>query len=620
MGVFDRKLDELRINLGNSPEFDIGGVRVRPAQLLVVGGDLKQDLQPRVMQVLIALARASPNVVSRDQLSNLCWGGRVVGDDALNRCILALRHLAAGFPVPPFIIQTIPRVGHRLVEHGQAGSHPTRASLRRWLTPASAAVALGLMVASGLFVWTRDDATPPTAMTKSGARAETRETDGHVYNLYQTAGALIRTRSRESGPTAVNLLNDAIKADPGYAPAWARLGEATLLAGALNDSESFIAAAARAQTFVGRALRLDPDLPEGHRAMGAVLGFGSPAAVMHLRRAAQLNPGSPENLVGLGAAFGATGDFERELEAYRQASEIDPGYFRAVAAFAIATAEMGDRPKAELIARRKLREHDVQRDLLLGKVAWVSGDYSEAIRCWSIVEASESPRWSEGARRYRDEGEQFLKIGVGSLVSVPRPLDQRHLGRVGMIAPPSPDQWRLRNRDPLAAAVYRDENHVAAKLMLNSGRWRELVEAYDGPGGVAGIRSAEPLRADQVTEAPVAILALRRAGRRMEADRLVHDANVHLAAAYARGQVPTWLDIEHAAILAVQGRSDDALDGLAQAVDRGWTPGGSIDLGDLAIEPAFASLRGDRRFQQLRARLMADIARERRETRALPHG
>ena len=351
--------------------------------------------------------------------------------------------------------------------------------------------------------------------------------------------------------------------------------------------------------------------------MGGLFGFGSPRAIGHLRRAAQLDPDNPENLVGLGAAFGATGDFEQELSAYRRAYETDTGYFRAVAAFAVATAEMGQRDKAERIAR-SLGMKDVQRDLLLGKVAWISGDYSEAVRRWSLVEAAESPRWSEAARRYRDEGEQYLRIGLGPQVRIPRPLDQRHLGRIEMTAPPSPEQWRLMNRNAMAAAVYRDENHVAAKLMLNSGRWRELVEAYDGPGGVAGIRSVEPLRADQVAEAPVAILALRLAGRRTEADRLIQQANMHLAAAYGRGQVPLWLEMQRAAVLAVQGQADSAVNSLALAIDRGWRPGGSTDLDDLSDEPAFASLRTDRRFQRMRSRLTAEGARERRETLALP--
>ena len=46
------------------------------------------------MQVLVALHRAFPNVVSRDDLIASCWEGRVVGDDAINRAIGRLRRLS----------------------------------------------------------------------------------------------------------------------------------------------------------------------------------------------------------------------------------------------------------------------------------------------------------------------------------------------------------------------------------------------------------------------------------------------------------------------------------------------------------------------------------------------
>ena len=105
-----------RIDLGEEPAFDLGGMRVVPAERTVILNGERRELQPRVMQVLVALAKARPDVVSRDKLIDLCWEGRVVGDDALNRCILALRHLAQELTPAPFAIETVPRIGHRLVE------------------------------------------------------------------------------------------------------------------------------------------------------------------------------------------------------------------------------------------------------------------------------------------------------------------------------------------------------------------------------------------------------------------------------------------------------------------------------------------------------------------------
>ena len=110
------QLGATRIDLAEEQDFAVGEMHVSPASLTAEQDGERAELQPRVMQVLVALVRANSTVVSRDKLVDLCWDGRIVGDDALNRCILALRHLAQRFTPAPFVIETVPRVGHRLVE------------------------------------------------------------------------------------------------------------------------------------------------------------------------------------------------------------------------------------------------------------------------------------------------------------------------------------------------------------------------------------------------------------------------------------------------------------------------------------------------------------------------
>lgn len=104
-----------QINLAETSDFDLGALRVSPARRQVSMAGKCRELEPKVAQVLIALASASPAVVSRDRLVQQCWDGRIVGDDALNRCILSLRHLAKEFSPEPFAIETVPRVGYSLL-------------------------------------------------------------------------------------------------------------------------------------------------------------------------------------------------------------------------------------------------------------------------------------------------------------------------------------------------------------------------------------------------------------------------------------------------------------------------------------------------------------------------
>src|SRR5687767_9339556 len=138
-----------RIDLAETADFDLGGLRVSPARREVQMNGERRELEPRVAQVLVALASARPAVVSRDRLIEQCWDGRIVGDDSINRCIVALRHLAKEFSPEPFAIETVPRVGYCLVERPQsAGWSGWR---KRRLAAVAALLAL-FLVGAGVYL------------------------------------------------------------------------------------------------------------------------------------------------------------------------------------------------------------------------------------------------------------------------------------------------------------------------------------------------------------------------------------------------------------------------------------------------------------------------------------
>ena len=259
---------------------------------------------------------------------------------------------------------------------------------------------------------------------------------------------------------------------------------------------------------------------------------------------------------------------------YRRAREADPLWFRTTGQLAIATAEMGQRGAAESIAQHGMARDDDNRRILLGRVASIVGDNSEAIHQWSIVQHGNSPRWSETAGRNLQEALYTIGLPAKLAPPAPRAPDMRHRGHVLLTSAPSATQWRAQNRDRFAADVYRVENRGAAKLMLNADRWRELVATYDGPTGLLSIRAGQPLRVDQVGEVPIVILALNKAGRRAEAARLQREANDLVASTAARGPVPFWFDADAAELLAVSGRSDAAVGALERpaSLPADWRP------------------------------------------------
>lgn len=103
-----------RVNLAVEPAFALGRARIHPdAHEYTIGGKPTR-MQPRPLKVLVALHDRRGRVVSRDELIDRCWDGRIVGNDVINRCISLLRVLA--MQTGGFRIETISGAGYRLVE------------------------------------------------------------------------------------------------------------------------------------------------------------------------------------------------------------------------------------------------------------------------------------------------------------------------------------------------------------------------------------------------------------------------------------------------------------------------------------------------------------------------
>ena len=102
--------------LAHELPFRLGALQVEPALRLVSTDDGREEiLQPRTMQVLVSLARSAGKILSRDDLTESCWSGTLVGDDSINRVIAQLRKLADGIGDQRFAIETITKVGYRLI-------------------------------------------------------------------------------------------------------------------------------------------------------------------------------------------------------------------------------------------------------------------------------------------------------------------------------------------------------------------------------------------------------------------------------------------------------------------------------------------------------------------------
>jgi DNA-binding winged helix-turn-helix (wHTH) protein/TolB-like protein/Tfp pilus assembly protein PilF len=146
-------------------------------------------LEPKVADLLIALAQRADQVVSREQLLAQVWSGVVVSEDVLTQGIIKLRKALGDTSKEPAYIRTIPKRGYRLIapvtrieakpdtnlpHSGQQLEAPRRRASVRWITGAAALAAAAL---AGYWLYSRD---APDANSASARELAESITDSRI--------------------------------------------------------------------------------------------------------------------------------------------------------------------------------------------------------------------------------------------------------------------------------------------------------------------------------------------------------------------------------------------------------------------------------------------------------
>jgi len=157
-----------------------------------------------------------------------------------------------------------------------------------------------------------------------------RQVDPEVYDTTLKAGAILEYATREEQfRQAIELFQKAVDRDPTYAPAWAGLGE-TLWTQASAGLE-FVAPGEvrdRAIAAADRALKLDPNLADAHKARAVIATDGEwdlVKAQQEFEKALELRPGyaAAENLYGQILTFTLL-HFDEARRHFDRARELDP--------------------------------------------------------------------------------------------------------------------------------------------------------------------------------------------------------------------------------------------------------------------------------------------------------
>jgi serine/threonine protein kinase/tetratricopeptide (TPR) repeat protein len=197
--------------------------------------------------------------------------------------------------------------------------------------------------------------------------------NAHAYELYLRANEVGRTY--DGLPRARELYEQCVELDPGFAPAWARLGRCHRVIGkyidGARDSE------ARAEAAFRRALELSPRLTIAHKFyanLEADIGEAR-RAVVRLVAEASRHGNDPELFAGLVHACRYCGLFEQSAAAHAEARRLDPNVPSSLEQTYLMTLDV-DRILALEMPSRVAGADDGIRVIALG----LTGRRSEAAR------------------------------------------------------------------------------------------------------------------------------------------------------------------------------------------------------------------------------------------------
>lgn len=104
----------------------IGAWQVDPASGQISREGETDRLETRTLRLLLCLAQRAGQVVSIDDLLNEVWPGVAVTQDSVYQAVAALRRQLGDDPKQPAYIETVPRLGYRMVGAVRAALEPVK--------------------------------------------------------------------------------------------------------------------------------------------------------------------------------------------------------------------------------------------------------------------------------------------------------------------------------------------------------------------------------------------------------------------------------------------------------------------------------------------------------------
>ena len=396
-----------------------------------------------------------------------------------------------------------------------------------------------------------------------------------AYDAYLKAREIQSSSSGlvEQIEAAISLYERAVALDPDFALAWA--GLARTLAQSHYNGKTDSAVRARAKLAAERAFSLDSTLPAARLALGDYFGLverNSDRALEQLGLGLQGSPNNAELLEAAAFAQQSAGRLEEALATLRQAERVDPRSGLVARRVVFVLLWLRHYGEARLAADRALALSSTSLAALEGKAMALTGE-GNLRDARSVISAPPQGTDPAGLVVYVANFWDMFWLLDDSQQQLLLRLPIEAFGGDLLAAALTRTQVLALRGDSARARIYADSARIAAE-----GHLREAPEVPD-----------------QHTLLGVALAYLG------QGDQAIAEGERGVALAVADGDVLTANYLRHqlARIYLRAGRHDRALDQLEVLLRTHYY----LSPAWLRIDPEFAPLRGEPRFQRLAAPL-----------------
>jgi len=445
-----------------------------------------------------------------------------------------------------------------------------------------------LVLALGYFVFDKfvlapRKAAPPKPISNRAEPTSNREgltSNREAYDAYLRGVTYSKRQVYDPNDvlSAIKYLAHAVELDPNFAAAWAYLAWEDGLAffNKLGDDVPALSAAARHAA--QRAVELQPDLAQTHLAVGYVHYYCDAdyeAAISSFEKARRLAPDVSEIPLALGLACRRKGEWQRSVEHFQEAVQLDPLNISLLSNQMTGLAWLRRYPEAIKACDRILEISPGNSDALAAKATIYQSEgnlpAAAALLSGLNADANEAAFYRQlnqatWERRYPD--------GIAMV--------ETRLAKANATANPTKQQWITWDKAKLAWLQQISGDASAARVT-----WQEVK---------AELEHLRSEKQENFVSQPQLASAYAALGDKAEAFAVIKEYGLSKDA-----KVGISFHENMASIAARAGEKELALEELA--ICRQNPIGIEVTYGSLTLDPLWDPLRGDPRFEKILASL-----------------